>query len=213
MTTHELLVKAKEAKSKLSGISVDDINRALSAMANCLVANTEDILSANALDIEAAKGNISEVMIDRLMLSPERIQAMADGIRDVAALSCPVGRVLQRHERADGLVIEKTSVALGVVAIIYESRPNVTSDAAALALKSGNVCVLRCGKEAHRSADAIVKAVNGDVKGLIDRVKAIVAVSKNYKTFSGVSDETDGKVDFIFKTDSISKEEPKEKKK
>ena len=164
MTTHELLVKAKEAKSKLSGIGVDDINRALSAMANCLVANTEDILSANALDIEAAKGNISEVMIDRLMLSPERIQAMADGIRDVAALPCPVGRVLQRHERADGLVIEKTSVALGVVAIIYESRPNVTSDAAALALKSGNVCVLRCGKEAHRSADAIVKALREGLK-------------------------------------------------
>ena len=159
MTTKELLKKAKDAKALLSGISPADIDRALLAMADSLVKNTDDILAQNALDIEAARGNISDVMIDRLMLSPERIKGMADGIREVAALPCPVGRVLKRHERADGLVIEKTSVALGVVAIIYESRPNVTSDAAALALKSGNVCVLRCGKEAHKSAAAIVKAL------------------------------------------------------
>lgn len=163
MTTQELLIKAKEAKRYASSFTPEDIDRALLAMADSLVADTDAILTANSLDIEAARGTISDVMIDRLLLTAERIQGMAQGIRDVAALPCPVGKVLHRHVRKDGLVIEKTSVALGVVAIIYESRPNVTSDAAALALKSGNVCVLRGGKEAHKSADAIVTALR---KGL-----------------------------------------------
>lgn len=164
MTTQELLKKAKAAKSELGKYTVEDIDRALSAMADALVDNTAAILSENEKDIEASRGIISDVMIDRLSLSEERIEGMAQGIRDVVKLPCPVGRVIKRYERPDGLVIEKTSVALGVVAIIYESRPNVTSDAAALALKSGNVCVLRCGKEAHRSAAAIVDALQ---KGLV----------------------------------------------
>ena len=159
MTTQELLKKAKEAKRTLSAITPEDIDRALGAMADKLIENTDSILEANAADIDAARGTISDVMIDRLLLTAERIADMAQGIREVAQLPCPVGRVLKRHVREDGLVIEKTSVALGVVAIIYESRPNVTSDAAALALKSGNVCVLRCGKEAHGSAAAIVRAL------------------------------------------------------
>ena len=159
MTTHELLVKAKQAKARLGAVSAQDIDRALLLMADCLIAHTEPILEANALDIEAARGSISDVMLDRLLLTADRVKGMADGIREVAALPCPVGRVLKHHERPDGLVIERVSVALGVVAIIYESRPNVTSDAAVLALKSGNVCVLRCGKEAHRSAAAIVEAL------------------------------------------------------
>ena len=163
MTTQELLIKAKGAKSELSKYTVEDIDRALTAMADALVENTDMILGEIEKDIEASRGVISDVMIDRLSLSKERIEGMAQGIRDVVKLPCPVGRVLKRYERPDGLVIEKTSVALGVVAIIYESRPNVTSDAAALALKSGNVCVLRCGKEAHRSAAAIVDALQ---KGL-----------------------------------------------
>ena len=164
MTTQELLIKAKAAKSKLGSIKAADIDRALLMMADQLIENTDAILAANALDVEAAKGNISDVMIDRLMLSAERISGMAQGIREVAALPSPLGRVLKHHERPDGLVIERVSVALGVVAIIYESRPNVTSDAAALALKSGNVCVLRCGKEAHGSAAAIVKALRAGLK-------------------------------------------------
>ncbi|MCH5299157.1 MAG: glutamate-5-semialdehyde dehydrogenase [Ruminococcus sp.] len=159
MTTKELLIKAKNAKAELNMLSVDEINGALLAMADSLVENTEKILEKNAEDVEAARGTMSDVMIDRLSLTKERIAAMAQGVRDVAALPCPVGRVLERIERGDGLVIEKTSVALGVVAIIYESRPNVTSDAAALAIKSGNVCVLRCGKEAHKSAEVIVIAL------------------------------------------------------
>ena len=105
------------------------------------------ILAANADDMAAAKGHISEVMLDRLALTEERIRAMAKGIEEVAALPDPVGRVLKRVERPNGLVIEKTAVPMGVIAIIYESRPNVTSDAAALAIKSGNACILRCGKE------------------------------------------------------------------
>ena len=164
MTTQELLIKAKAAKSKLGNIKAADIDRALLSMADQLIENTDAILAANALDVEAAKGNISDVMIDRLMLSAERISGMAQGIREVAALPSPLGRVLKHHERPDGLVIERVSVALGVVAIIYESRPNVTSDAAALALKSGNVCVLRCGKEAHGSAAAIVEALRAGLK-------------------------------------------------
>ncbi len=163
MTTQELLVKAKAAKNELNQYTVEDVDRALAAMADALIADTDAILEENAADIEASRGIISDVMIDRLSLSADRIAGMAQGIRDVVKLPSPVGKVLKRVERPGGLIIEKTSVALGVVAIIYESRPNVTSDAAALALKSGNVCVLRCGKEAHRSAAAIVKALR---KGL-----------------------------------------------
>ena len=124
----------------------------------CHPENMEAILAANAEDMAAAKGHVSDVTLDRLALTEERIGAMARGILEVAALPDPVGRVLKRVERPNGLVIEKTAVPMGVIAIIYESRPNVTSDAAALAIKSGNACILRCGKEAWRSANAIVQS-------------------------------------------------------
>lgn len=159
MTTLELLQRAKNAKRALALASPDTKNSALAAMANALEENAAAILEANALDLEAAKGAISDVMLDRLALSPERIRGMADGVREVEALPDPVGLVLRREVRPNGLIIEKTSVPMGVIAIIYESRPNVTSDAAALALKAGSTCVLRCGKEAHRSAAAIVAAL------------------------------------------------------
>ncbi len=159
MTTHEILVSAKKAKAMLSPLSPIEKNHALLAMADALVAATDAILAENKKDLEAARGHISEVMLDRLMLNEKRIIAMADGMREVAELPDPVGRVLSRVERPNGLVIEKVSVPLGVVGIIYESRPNVTSDAAALCLKSGNVCVLRSGKEAFASAHAIVEAM------------------------------------------------------
>ena len=163
MTTYEILNKAKKAKEEITLIGVEQINNGLLSMADSLVENTEEILLENKIDLENAKGKISDVMLDRLSLSKERIEAMAQGIRDVAKLSSPVGKVLSTTTRNDGLVIEKTAVPMGVVAIIYESRPNVTSDAAALAIKSGNVCILRCGKEAHNSAKAIVNALQ---KGL-----------------------------------------------
>ena len=159
MTTQELLLQAKFAKSALALADAEAKNRALLAMADALEKRTEQILAANALDLDAAKGTVSDVMLDRLALSEERISGMARGVRDVAALPDPVGRVLRREERPNGLVIEKTAVPMGVIAIIYESRPNVTSDAAALAIKAGSACVLRCGREAHRSAAAIADAL------------------------------------------------------
>ena len=160
----EMLKAALAAKSSVGLLTEQEKNTALLAMADALETDCELILNANALDVEAARGSVSEVMIDRLMLTKARISAMADGIREVAALPDPVGRLLSEHTRADGLKITKKSVPIGVIAIIYESRPNVTSDAAALALKSGNVCVLRGGKEAFRSANAIVDALKKGLK-------------------------------------------------
>lgn len=159
MTTLEILRGAKAARDILARAGTQQKNAALEAMAQALILRISDILDANAQDMAAARGHISEVMMDRLLLTEERIRGMADGIREVIALPDPVGRVLHREVRENGLCIEKTSVPLGVVAIIYESRPNVTSDAASLALKSGNACVLRGGKEAFRSANAITSAL------------------------------------------------------
>ena len=159
MTTKEILQAAKAAKGAFAAADTETRNRALEEMADALLADREAILAANALDLEAAQGSISTVMQDRLRLTDARLEEMAAGVREVAALPDPVGRVLARVERPNGLVIEKTAVPMGVVAIIYESRPNVTSDAAALAVKSGNACVLRVGKEAWRSADAITRAM------------------------------------------------------
>ena len=141
----EMLEAAKAAKGEVAGLTTEQKNAALNAMADALIAWKDAILGANALDMESAKAHISPVMLDRLKLTKERIAGMAQGIREVTALPDPVGRILQTHTREDGLEIQKVSVPMGVIAIIYESRPNVTSDAAALALKSGNVCVLRSG--------------------------------------------------------------------
>ena len=159
MTTYDILCAAKAAAPSLVTADTETKNRALAAMADALENACVDILLANKQDMEAAKSHISQVMLDRLLLTESRVAAMADGIRQVAKLPDPVGRVRERVERPNGMLIEKVGVPMGVVAIIYESRPNVTSDAAALALKSGNACVLRGGKEAFQSANAIVKAM------------------------------------------------------
>ena len=160
----ELLEQAKAARAEIAALTTRQKNAALEAMAQGLLEDQGAILAANEQDLEAARDRISPVMLDRLRLTPERIAAMARGIRDVAALPDPVGQVLECHTRPDGLEIRKVSVPMGVVAIIYESRPNVTADAAALALKSGNVCVLRGGKEAFRSAKAIVNALRAGLR-------------------------------------------------
>ena len=170
----EMLEAARAAKGEVAGLSTEQKNAALNAMADALITGQAEILDANALDMASAKEHISPVMLDRLKLTKERIAGMAQGIREVAALPDPVGRVLKRVERPNGLVIEKTAVPMGVIAIIYESRPNVTSDAAALAIKSGNACILRCGKEAWRSAHAIVEALR---KGLQENGLPEAAVS------------------------------------
>lgn len=155
----KMLSAAKAAKAQVGVLSTEQKNNALQEMAKALLAHQQQILEANRADIEKARDTISPVMIDRLMLTSQRIEAMAQGILEVAALSDPVGLILDTYTRPDGLQIQKVAVPVGVIGIIYESRPNVTSDAAALALKSGNVCVLRGGKEAFGSACAIVCAL------------------------------------------------------
>lgn len=159
MTTHEILLAAQAAKLPLALADTDTKNAALEAMAVALVENSDAILAANKQDLAAARGRISDVMLDRLALTPARLADMAKGMREVAALPDPVGAVLRKIVRPNGLLIEKISVPMGVIAIIYESRPNVTSDAAALALKAGSACVLRCGRDAWASCHAIVNAL------------------------------------------------------
>ena len=159
ITTHDILLAARGARPALQRTSTEEKNAALLAMADALERNAAAILAANAQDMEAARGHISEVMLDRLALTEGRIAGMAEGVRQVAALPDPVGQVLREVKRPNGLVIRRVAVPMGVIAIIYESRPNVTSDAAALAVKAGSACVLRGGKEAFRSANAIVAAL------------------------------------------------------
>ena len=161
-----MLQAAKAAKFALTALTTDQKNAALEAMAQALLDNQEAILAANAIDLQNAQGKVAQVMLDRLLLTPDRIAGMAKGIREVAALPDPVGHLLERHTRADGLQIDKISVPMGVIAIIYESRPNVTSDAAALALKAGSVCILRGGKEAFASANAIVSALKSGLRAV-----------------------------------------------
>ena len=165
-TTKEILAEAKKAKLTLSRADAKTLDAALNFMADELIKDKDEILSANAEDVARAErsGEITSVMIDRLRLTDERINGMAKGIREVAALPSPLGRVLYENDRPNGLNIKKISIPFGVVAIIYESRPNVTSDAAALAVKSGNVAVLRGGKEAFLSARAIVNALRRGLK-------------------------------------------------
>ena len=164
MTTQELLIAAKAAAPTLAQTGTDRKNQALLAMAASLEAACDDILAANRLDLEAARDHISPVMLDRLALSRDRIAGMAEGIRQVAQLPDPVGQVRRQLQRPNGLTIQLVGVPMGVVAIIYESRPNVTSDAAALCLKAGSACVLRGGKEAYRSARAIVTAMKAGLE-------------------------------------------------
>ena len=163
MTTIELLQKTKAAWPALSAAPAEEKNRLLLAMADALEESTPVILAANAQDMADAEGHISAVMLDRLRLDEGRIRAMADGVRAAAALPDHTGRTLAQFTRPNGMTITKVQVPLGLVAIIYESRPNVTSDAAALAVKSGNVCMLRSGKEAYRSCRAIVAALKAGI--------------------------------------------------
>ena len=157
--TRDILLETRAARGALTGAR-ERKNAALAAIAERLRSETETILEANRADVDAAREKYGDVMIDRLTLTRERIEGMARGVEEVAALPDPEGRVITRVERPNGLVIEKTSVPLGVIAIIYESRPNVTSDAAVLALKSGNAVILRGGREAFRSNRAIVDAIH-----------------------------------------------------
>ena len=177
--------------------STETKNKALSAMADALERHQAEILAANQLDLDAARGTISSVMLDRLALNPDRIAGMAKGIREVVELPDPAGAVLNRVERPSGIVVEKTAVPMGVIAIIYESRPNVTSDAAALALKAGSACVLRGGKEAHRSAAAIVAALKEGLSAAGLPEDALQLVEDTTRTSSNELMTATGYVDLL----------------
>ena len=163
-TTQEQLALARSAKKSINTASTTLKNQTLEAMASQLLKATEAILAANQIDMEVARGKISEVMLDRLFLDQERIAGMAQGIRALIDLPDPIGEVLDTEVLENGLEIQKVRVAMGVIGIIYESRPNVTSDAAALAIKSGNAVVLRTGKDAFHSALAIVTALKAGLE-------------------------------------------------
>ena len=193
----EMLEAARAAKGEVAGLSTEQKNAALNAMADALIAGQAEILDANALDMASAKEHISPVMLDRLKLTKERIAGMAQGIREVTALPDPVGQVLQTHIREDGLEIQKVSVPMGVIAIIYESRPNVTSDAAALALKSGNVCVLRSGKEAFRSANAIVDALRSGLRSVGITENAVNLVQDTSRESAAALMTANGYIDLL----------------
>ena len=193
----EMLEAAKAVKPRIAGLTAGEKNAALNAMADSLISCAEAILDANALDLEAAKGHMSDVMLDRLRLTPERIAGMAKGMRDVAALPDPVGMLLESHTRQDGLKIDKVSVPMGVIAIIYESRPNVTSDAAALALKSGNVCILRGGKEAFHSANAIVNVLRMGLQSTGIPVTAVNLVQDTSRDSATTLMTANGYVDLL----------------
>ena len=193
----EMLTKAKAAKAEITRLTTQQKNAALNAMADALIAQEAAILAANAIDLDAARGTVSDVMLDRLQLTSARITGMAEGIRHVAALPDPVGHILQDYTRADGLNIRKVSVPMGVIAIIYESRPNVTSDAAALALKSGNVCVLRGGKEAFRSANAIVNALRSGLASLGITENAVNLVQDTTRASATALMTANGYVDML----------------
>ena len=193
----ELLEQAKAAKPRVAALGTEEKNQGLLAMANSLEAHAGEILKANAEDLTEAQGKISDVMQDRLRLTEGRIRAMAQGIRQVAALPDPVGLILDSHTRPDGLKIDKVSVPMGVIAIIYESRPNVTSDAAALTLKSGNVCVLRGGKEAIRSATAIVDALRAGLRQAGIPENAVNLVQDTSRDSATALMTADGYVDLL----------------
>ena len=197
MTTIELLERTKAAWGSIRSASAEEKDRLLLAMAESLEANSEDILRENAKDMEAAKGAISDVMLDRLALTESRIHAMAEGIREAAALPDHVGRALAQFKRPNGMTITKRQVPLGLVAIIYESRPNVTSDAAALCIKSGNVCMLRSGKEAYRSSHAIVTALKSGVESVGGDPDIVNIVEDTTHASAQVLMTADGLVDLL----------------
>ena len=164
MTTREMLINAQKCAGKALTLCAEEKNRAIEFMAQRIEAAADGIIAANVLDVNAAKGKLSDSMIDRLSLNKERIAAMTEGMREVAALPDPIGEVLSEIKRPNGLVIKKISCPIGVLAVIYESRPNVTSDAAVLAFKSSNVCVLKPGSDSYRTAKEIVKAMREGLK-------------------------------------------------
>ncbi|HFI0402139.1 TPA: glutamate-5-semialdehyde dehydrogenase [Streptococcus suis] len=197
ITTQALLDSLLAHKASINLATTEQKNQALSAMADQLVAQTEAILAGNAIDMENAQGKISQVMQDRLLLTAERIEAMAEGIRALISLPDPVGLVLEESTRADGLNIRKKSIPFGLVGMIYESRPNVTSDAAALAIKSGNAVILRGGKDAFHSSQAIVSALKAGLEEVGLSPKVIELVQDTSRASATELMTAKGKIDLL----------------
>jgi glutamate-5-semialdehyde dehydrogenase len=197
MTTEEILQTAQTARLSMALATTKQKNEALLFMAEALEDAKEEILAANAEDKASAAGTINEVMLDRLALNQERLSAMAEGMRTVAALPDPVGKVLEKNVLSNGLLIEKTTVPMGVIAIIYESRPNVTSDAAALTLKSGSVCLLRCGKEAWASCQKIVMALQRGLSAAGLPKQAVQLIEDTSRMSAEALMTADGLVDLL----------------
>ena len=195
--TSVILQSAKRAAAEAFNLTTERKNAALKSMAAALLAAKDEILSANGTDLINARGKISEVMLDRLSLNGERIEAMAKGIRALIDLPDPTGRVTERVERENGLIIEKVSVPFGVVAIIYESRPNVTSDAAALCFKSGNACVLRSGKEAFYTSFTVTKALRRGLKNCGENEDLIQMVEDTSRESATALMQAEGYVDLL----------------
>ena len=163
----EIGKRVKKASVEIATASTDDKNKILKAIAAALRENCDEILKANSIDLENGRNNgMSEALLDRLMLNKDRVEGMAQGVEGVTSLPDPVGKILWEDTRPNGLKIQRVSSPLGVIGIIYEARPNVTSDAAALAIKSGNAAILRGGKEAFNSNSAIMDIMRNAVEGV-----------------------------------------------
>lgn len=196
-STEEILNRTGKTKTAVAASSSDSRNKALLLMAESLKAHTDEIIAANKIDLENAKETVSTVMLDRLTLTEERIFSMAEAIKSVTSLPDPLNRTLSLEQRPNGLEIKKVSVPIGLLAMIYESRPNVTSDAAALSLKSGNVCVLRGGKEAINSNIAIVSALREGLKNADFPEDAIGLVTDTSRRSAAELMTAVGKVDLL----------------
>lgn len=196
-TTQALLDSLLAHKASINLATTEQKNQALSAMADQLVAQTEEILAGNAIDMENAQGKISQVMQDRLLLTAERIEAMAEGLRALITLPDPVGLTLEESTRADGLQIRKKSIPFGLVGMIYESRPNVTSDVAGLAIKSGNAVIMRGGKDAFHSSQAIVSALKAGLQEVGLSPKVIELVQDTSRASATELMTAKGKIDLL----------------
>ena len=197
LTTSEILESAVSAKTCIRALTSEEKNNAIEVMAKTLEENSEYILKANEKDVIEAQGKISDVMIDRLSLNKDRITAMAQGMRDVKNLPDPNGKVLATINRPNGLKIEKTAVPMGVIGIIYESRPNVTSDAAVLCFKSSNVCVLRGGKESYRTSKAVVNALQKGLEKCCINKNAIQLIDDTTRESANEMMTANGKIDLL----------------
>ena len=197
MEIAQLLERAQSVKTHALTLTAAQKNEILCEMADALLENAQRIMTANEQDMQKAKSQISETMLDRLTLNLSRIERMAQGLRALTLLEDPIGQELSHVQRPNGLVIRRVRVPMGVVAVIYESRPNVTSDAAGLCLKSGNVCVLRGGREALATNREIVKALHAALERTRHPCELVQLVEDTGREGAAALMQARGKVDLL----------------